>query len=1559
MKKTNGRNGLKRLTVRLAAALLCVLTLLSVVVPISAAGGTQETTARNALLPDLNRKGKDVSDQTFYILSVSTGVQAGDAVSYISVRYQDTEGTYHTEYLFPNEDSGEQGFKLLESYADVLYADRTRSVRKMSGYGKSSADPFRASVFSGYLNGLPSYSTSQFVFRTLLPIARVVGIDVFLRYDTAGGLNGEWSGEDIRLYHVRTLYGLETSGFYSFGLYVDFDGEQLARMTVPEDGVMNFSVGESDKLFRLGRDDSWEYGLDLSRETYINDNTELVLRLDLADVVNAGIEAFSLPCGMSEHAGEAMRRYNVEALSVRMIYLDVLGRHHTVTIPFVTSALGWIFLNDYEMINSDVMGILQQGDRMAFSGKFPGFSELVGYSVSFGTQAEADSGVTADTVLLSGSSISRDDTADDIKFSDPAKVEVRKKLETESIALAGLSIYNAADTAVVYRQDGAMLRCSVSGTPLYCFCAPSYTGLEITGGTTVQLAGDFVKVTDKNKNRIRLTPDDGTERYVVEMTTDSTPNAGTVNDITVRFCYEAMDGSEKWTDQIALRKAVSEYLGYWEGGGSEIAYINGVSAGGSIAFKLDNNDVSSFKKVEITLGDAVEDDWQMRSMSIYRLKNGSDRQGEWLAESMYSGEYITDRRIYRSFDTSDRALLYGNRTLVNKETGTVTVTFDENGRGNAEEWDVNWEELSESMTYNETLQDLGFTKTRQRYQVNVKVKSNSSADLDEGCGSTNKFYFRLIFEKGSSGYVQANQQLTADGFRAGQTESFVIAVNRDYGDLKAIHVISDDSIDETNVYDKLNVDYIEVIQLSKGGVSRNWRVNDVGWIGIDFKDNGAQGTSDGQAARTEAEMARTYQFNVKGTTMNLLFAIKTGTYLSGERFTGTMTATIEYRNSAGVIERAHVDVAEAIASYAQRTVPDDTTQEGDINLDGKNRKRIDPSYMFREQLTDRFIVSLSNVSQINKVELHVGADGQDVVLHIDDVTIYQILEDGNLYINSNGEYQRDARVTRICGSTASDGYTIQTLYNAQTGKPVIQDRTVNFEPHTISVNVDEMAADIERVPTSDDDTLNLFVYLSKDSSADGKFSLNAAVKYRVGISDRDSQVSVNAWKADTAQNMLSVRGVNVRGLSSLRQIWLRSDSKLNVGYVVVQHLRAGVVVDTLYFNFSDRNVQNEISAQPSYSGRKETQTVSMQFSTDTASTVLEEDKTDIAVAFAYTTLLDETGTVIDSPYVFLTDKQITEIRAGKTVDITFGESYVKEVKKVMIVGVGTVNATVNAVSVSTSVTENGRTVRTGVFSVARQIPVTRAVSTAPCTAESVVPFTLAVTTDAQMAGTANDLTLGIEIAVTDDEGGDRVFRFDDVTPYIVSGKIFPGSSAKVRILLSDVGEIRTIRLFPHGKGGEKAEWALGSAKAEWIVDNRDVSRSVEPHITVNEGDGYLINLSELRIEATLGNVNADGETVFSKKVTEGSSTELSIESGFTVTVRAQLTGSLEGFGLAAKAALTDGEGDYSLTEKDGIFTFRPTIPADSRETVRYQVTVYSEEMPSVSVVINISVKNLL
>ena len=228
-----------------------------------------------------------------------------------------------------------------------------------------------------------------------------------------------------------------------------------------------------------------------------------------------------------------------------------------------------------------------------------------------------------------------------------------------------------------------------------------------------------------------------------------------------------------------------------------------------------------------------------------------------------------------------------------------------------------------------------------------------------------------------------------------------------------------------------------------------------------------------------------------------------------------------------------------------------------------------------------------------------------------------------------------------------------------------------------------------------------------------------------------------------------------------------------------------------------------------------------------------------------------------------------------------------------------------------------------------------------------------------MAGTANDLSLGIEITVTDDEGSARVFRYDDVTPYIVSGKIFPGSAAKIRILLSDVGEIRTIRLFPHGKGEEKAEWALGTAKAEWIVDNRDVSRSVEPHTAVNEGEGYLINLSELRIDATIGNVNAEGETVFSKKVSEGSSTELSIESGFTVTVRAQLTGSLDGFGLAAKAALTEGEGDYTLTEKDGTIFFRPIIPEGSGETVRYQVTVCSEEMPSVCIVINVNVKNVI
>ena len=106
--------------------------------------------------------------------------------------------------------------------------------------------------------------------------------------------------------------------------------------------------------------------------------------------------------------------------------------------------------------------------------------------------------------------------------------------------------------------------------------------------------------------------------------------------------------------------------------------------------------------------------------------------------------------------------------------------------------ETDWNKIKNHMTYKEAMQDFGFNKNRATYEVEVQVAGNESANDNDGdTGSTNLFYFQLLFKGGSSAYVLANQQLTADGFRAGELETFTISTNQDYGDLTAIRILPD------------------------------------------------------------------------------------------------------------------------------------------------------------------------------------------------------------------------------------------------------------------------------------------------------------------------------------------------------------------------------------------------------------------------------------------------------------------------------------------------------------------------------------------------------------------------------------------------------------------------------------------------------------------------------------------------------------------------------------------------------------------------------------------------
>ena len=179
------------------------------------------------------------------------------------------------------------------------------------------------------------------------------------------------------------------------------------------------------------------------------------------------------------------------------------------------------------------------------------------------------------------------------------------------------------------------------------------------------------------------------------------------------------------------------------------------------------------------------------------------------------------------------------------------------------------------MTYEETLKNLGLAIPKFVYQVDVKV-----ADLEDA-GSGNYFYFQLVFENGTSGVVLANQQLSSDSFRRGITESFQIKTTQNYGNIRSVRIICDNTSSTSDVFDKLNIENITVTLQGNTGVSRSWVVSRVGWIDITYMDEGSENGIDGldditQSETDNVEVVKEFPVTGTATAVDLLRRRKSG-----------------------------------------------------------------------------------------------------------------------------------------------------------------------------------------------------------------------------------------------------------------------------------------------------------------------------------------------------------------------------------------------------------------------------------------------------------------------------------------------------------------------------------------------------------------------------------------------------------------------------------------------------------------------------------------------------------
>ena len=1537
--------------------------------------------------------GTSVED--LYLLRVDTGTASGKNVMFLGVRFTDETGRERTEYIFPHEGDLAASYALAASYGSPNERlDTVKTATKYSTVGYRDRD------------GLCADSTDYYLFSPHYPVQKILGVDIFMRYPTDGSVSNGWTCRGIYLYEVNEMFGLGMAGYYSNDYFVRFRGKLLGSLKSDTD-VVDFTLNKSDMLYRAGREEYSGYEFvepAMGEASYSNvgDEGEYLLRIDLADVYDGGIEALA-----SELKDNKRLMYPVETLTAVITYLDCYGKPRCVSLPVVTSTLGWAVESGMLEPSLPISGVAQQGESLIFPCDLPDFDSLYGFRLVYGLQAADVAGVVADLGMRG--------------------TERLQAAQKESFFLSGVSLYGRDAIEKVHRGSSpASLALYVEEDckPLYYYTAPMVTGDQITaGGTDISVRA--------YQSGASLKPVSTAETFVVKITTDDMAAAATTEDLELAVTYLATDGSVKTSQPISLREAAREFYGYWPGANGDVSYLAGVSAGRTLVVPIRIEDVQQFRSATFSMDSRAQDDWQMSEIMIFYPKSIEKRRIVW------EDIGISNRTITREFDDTDSARVawYPNpgdvtaagesgpeKLYLNGKNNRKTVYFSGagGGRGNGgttkeESSYVNWSDIQYSMSYREALQDLGFTRTAATYTVNVEVASNDGIGASDDCGSSNLFYFKLIFENGCSGFVLANQQLTSDGFRAGRTETFYISTNEDYGALSAVAIIPETESDSDNrdIFDKLNIRKITVTKVDGktsreagdsadvGGLSQFWTVDDVGWIGIEYFDKGAESTVSGREGRTEGELSRVYGVTQSGYAINLLFSVTTGSYdkhitdvdyVPGAKYPqyeGTLTATIEYYDSDYILRTADVDVARAMYEYAEMTPKYLTDKEG-TQL---SNACVDPGFMLRAGHTDRFIVNLPDVKQV--VKIRFDACGLvSTTWNVDSVTVDQITSDGVLQLTTRGEYQRTNQVEALCQSTSTIGYKLKTV--APDRKDDIlgeeQELPVRFSNGTIEIESQDgiWSTSIRREPTNRNDSINLYVYMDGDSSSATSiwdYEMNAAIQYSQGSAPY--QLAVSGMQKDIQRNMFYATGLRADGLTGIDVLTLCADSYERVNApaerVVVQHVRSGVIISTHVIDCNGLSLSLRQELYPgeyNSASMQGNQLVQLCFSPEmTESVELSPEKRDVAVAIRYKTVNDLGNTYYTSRYVYLTDikdmvgdtevSRYGTITPGMIVELPFDESCVSEIVGVVVASVGKVDATVDSACVgvyATSGDQKGELIDWYNFAEPKTLSATPQAMSA--TEETVVPILMRFTTNENAkilsSGSDSSNAAPIRMALTyinSETGACETASFADIRDYLVDGSFTADESgagtATIRFFMKNVDSIRYITLEPYTVNPYgSAAWGLGSCYCEAVIDKVKKSSSVKLDQLVAQDQPVTVNFSTVLVELEGSCYEPEFDVTNRCKTGSDGTAELTVSPGQTVVITPKISGSVDGMGYTVEAQQIIGSARsnvYCYLDNSSFIRFTPPQDGSTTEVRRYIVTVRSEEMPDVKASIEINV----
>ena len=1448
-----------------------------------------------------------------YLFEVSTGTRTGDEdkIDFFIITYTPQKGAGNqaqssektvSKFLFPSKDAWTDTYAMAKE-AGSEQEDIDRAIRDTYGYEGVDLSKTKP-VFQ-------AYSTDQYLFTTPEPIGEIKRVQVF------ASDSGSWSCRGMRVFRVDKLGGLYRWNTATNDCYIDFEGDLIAEGTAGGASIR----WDNDKListdnagamidFKTSGFDTAYAHHDL-REN--NTDKTLAIRFDFADTYGSGLEALG---AMSAKNNTLTNMGLAETMAITLYYTDIYGMKRAANIPAVLNAATYTAELLGDDLSKPISGFAQQGEGMALGVYLPDFVALAeneAITVTLGaSKAQSALGLTASVGKPTGDAFNIRKNRIALSESDVASFVTMAVYDLTGTN--GDAQKNASISASVDAASGA-IRYTYSGDPLF------YQPVSVASGSPLYTGLNRLSLTAYEHGKL-LAPRDNTERYLFELTTDEVTGAGTKDDILIRISYTDLNGNVKTTDSLNVRTLSRDFNGWWYGSAEQdIGYLKGVATGQTLQFFVPMTQVKTIENVEVWMsGTGNHDDWQMADLSISTIDFYNKRAIAWEAYSidgvtgeLYFTREVTSTEIYRYTDTTENPVLVQQGSDQSTEVGPSRADTTGGGAEVTKAKNVDWSKLRYSMTFQDASQELGFAKERYLYAVTVNVGGASDATAQDGdCGSKNLFYFRLVFKNGSSGFVLANQQLSSDGFIAGASQTLYISTNQDYGDVTAVQIIPEDNSEDADVFDKLMIRSIEVSRQGNAALVPVWTVSNVGWIDIDYRDQAQLTSVTGMAARSAADVTRSYAVDGSTFKVNFMLAIQTEGYPeNAPQFEGNLSAIVYYDSyspSRGYEEIS--DLTKNMYSYMNHT---------SSMADSVGGKTIsDPSLMHRAGHTDRLYFSLSDVRSIKRIELLVTS-AVNTTWKISNVSLFMVNGEGSLILNKFGEYQqiyaKDEQLTELAHSTSENAPAYQQILQAY-------DRTLNSVPAIININFTEneipmnpeakqWASIVSREPASENDTLNMFLYLDKDAKSDPFYSPVAQIKY-TDASDQAIQISTGDMNRTTYndQEVFYVTGLNAKRFGVLNSVLLANGRGSGVrGRVnaVVQQVRSGVVIKAWDLaGDGNTNVGGMILGDRTLTTERR-QRVYFQLGTDTLTKALSAVTDDyassadnLAVAIWYRAD-DPSGMELRSPYVYLIDQGYSQIRPGQVISLSFDQKNIAEITGISIVATGEVSGSVDAAYVvdeEVSIQSREVVETKGVYNFAESFTLTNVPSLMTVDGtRTVEPMTL---TFATALSAASDVSAGTNGPVRMtigyfDRYGDFLTRtYGDIRPYIADGStgFLAGSNVKVEMLLSDVSDLRWIELEPYSGETEaeeqRAMWTLDSLTAT-LGESRFTKHSdVKKQIV--EGTPLRLNMADILMTAE---VRVEGEE--NSYSVENGSLNILVPSGRSIRIVPRIVGSSEGF----------------------------------------------------------------